>query len=177
MSDGRCLDAATVARLYLENANDLLRFLRAVLRDEQLAQDVLQTAFARVAERGGEVAPGSLRSWLFQVAYREALALRRQRENRERLQAQRAADLQRDGPPAPEEVVLRREVVDRVRAALESLPPEQRLVVRARIYEGKKFAEIARELGIPLGTVLSRMRAAMARLRAALADDTWREQE
>ena len=59
-----------------------------------------------------------------------------------------------------DEPLLRLESVQSVREALEELPPEQRQVVRMRIYEEKTFATIAKELKIPLGTALGRMRAA-----------------
>jgi RNA polymerase sigma-70 factor (ECF subfamily) len=68
-----------------------------------------------------------------------------------------------------EEPLLRLEAVQSVRDALEHLPPEQRQVVRMRIYEEKTFAVIAKELKIPLGTALGRMRAALIKLRARLA--------
>ncbi|MGC8468494.1 MAG: sigma-70 family RNA polymerase sigma factor [Acetobacteraceae bacterium] len=59
---------------------------------------------------------------------------------------------------------------DRVRAALANLPEEQALVVRLSFFKEKPHQEIGRELGIPLGTVKSRLRLAMARLRAALGE-------
>jgi RNA polymerase sigma-70 factor (ECF subfamily) len=67
-----------------------------------------------------------------------------------------------------DEPLLRLEAVQSVREALEQLPKEQRQVVRMRIYEEKTFATIAKELKIPLGTALGRMRAATIKLRAKL---------
>ena len=59
---------------------------------------------------------------------------------------------------------------ERVRAALASLPPEQAEVVRLSFFDDRPHAEIERVLGIPLGTVKSRLRLAVARLRALLDD-------
>jgi RNA polymerase sigma-70 factor (ECF subfamily) len=70
-----------------------------------------------------------------------------------------------------DESLIRLEAVESVREALEELPPEQRQVVRMRIYEDKTFATIARELKIPLGTALGRMRAAMIKLKARLSGE------
>jgi RNA polymerase sigma-70 factor (ECF subfamily) len=67
-----------------------------------------------------------------------------------------------------DEPLLRLEAVQAVRDALEQLPPEQRRVVQMRIYEEKTFARIAKELKIPIGTALGRMRAALIKLRARL---------
>ncbi len=63
---------------------------------------------------------------------------------------------------------MRWEIVERVKQALETLPNQQRTVVRMRIYEEKTFAVIADELGIPLGTVLTRMRLAIKKLQKQL---------
>ncbi len=60
----------------------------------------------------------------------------------------------------------------RVRVALSQLPAEQALVVRKAFFEDKPHAAIEKELGIPLGTVKSRLRLAVARLRAVLEDPT-----
>jgi len=76
-----------------------------------------------------------------------------------------------------DEPLLRLEAVQSVREALEELPPEQRQVVRMRIYEEKTFATIAKELKIPLGTALGRMRAATIKLRARLTARTAEDDE
>jgi RNA polymerase sigma-70 factor (ECF subfamily) len=74
-----------------------------------------------------------------------------------------------EGTTGPaDEPLVRLEAVESVRQALDELPPEQRQVVRMRIYEEKTFAVIAEELKIPLGTALGRMRAALIKLRSRL---------
>ncbi len=69
---------------------------------------------------------------------------------------------------APESRLVHAETVERVRKALRELPAEQAEVVRRRMFREQKFAEIAAELNLPLGTVLTRMRLALARLRKSL---------
>jgi RNA polymerase sigma-70 factor (ECF subfamily) len=95
------------------------------------------------------------------------MAYRRREGGREKLLRRVAWHITGTARPA-DEPLLRLEAVQSVRAALEELPPEQRRVVRMRIYENQTFAEIARELNIPLGTALGRMRAALVKLRARL---------
>ena len=68
----------------------------------------------------------------------------------------------------PDDGLIRGETVDAVRRALGALPDAQRQVVLARVYDDKTFAQIARESGLPLGTVLTRMRLALDKLRDAL---------
>jgi RNA polymerase sigma-70 factor (ECF subfamily) len=64
--------------------------------------------------------------------------------------------------------LVRRETVEQVREAVQSLPAQQRHVVQARMYEGKTFAQLAAEMGVPLGTVLTHMRRALGKLRQKL---------
>ncbi len=167
------IEPAVVAALYLEHAHQLRRFLVGVLRDEHLASDVLQVAFAKLVERGHSVEPTARKSWLFTVAYREALALRR-RQSVERSVLRRLADDAHTGgrpPDGADARLLQWESVERVRMALSQLPSEQRQVVQLKIGEQKKFAEIAAELSLPLGTVITRMQLALAKLRRALSDE------
>jgi RNA polymerase sigma-70 factor (ECF subfamily) len=161
------LDPSVVAALYIDHGEELRRFLLGLLRDPQLAADVLQATFVKMAQRGHETKEESRKAWLFRVAYHEAMAHRRREGVRDKIL--RRVAWQSNGAARPaDEPLLRLETVQSVREALEALPPEQRRVVRMRIYDNQTFAEIAKELNIPLGTALGRMRAAMIKLRARL---------
>jgi len=170
----RHLESSVVAALYVEHAEELRRFLLGILKDAQLTSDVLQATFVKMVERGHETKETSRKAWLFRVAYHEAMAYRR----REGVGSKVLHRIAADGPAWPaggaagsaEEPLLRLESVQAVREALKGLPAEQRQVVRMRIYEEKTFATIAKELKIPLGTALGRMRAALIKLRAKLTD-------
>lgn len=161
------IDPSVVAELYVTHAAQLRRFLIGVLRDSQLANDVLQITFTRLVERGHETQAESRKAWLFRVAYNEALATRR-RENVSTRVMQRVAEDRPRASASAEEPLLRLEAVDAVRECLQELPLEQQQVVRMRIYEEKTFAVIAQELGIPLGTALGRMRLAVLKLTKRL---------
>ncbi len=161
------VDAAAVAALYQEHAAELRRFVLGVTRDPELAGDVLQAAFAKAVELGHTARAETFKGWLFKVAFHEALTARRRREVRDRGH-RRLAALGLAAAEGPDERLIRGETVEKVRRALDRLPPDQRRVVRARIYEDKTFAEIAEEDGLPLGTVLTRMRLALEKLRRTL---------
>jgi RNA polymerase sigma factor (sigma-70 family) len=163
------VDTSRVAALYSEYGTELRRFVLGVVRDAPLADDVVQATFARVIERGHTARPETFKGWLFQVAFREALTARRRRETRD--QANRRLASLVPGRPAgegPEEALIREETVAAVRKALGALPDDQGRVVWARLYEDKTFAEIAEEFGLPLGTVLTRMRLALEKLKRSL---------
>jgi RNA polymerase sigma-70 factor (ECF subfamily) len=161
------LDAAVVAALYVEHAEELRRFLQGILRDAQLANDCLQATFVKLVEQGNKTREETRKAWLFRVAYHEALAYRRREAVGEKI-VQRVAWTSNGAASPADEPAARFESVLAVRAALDELPPEQRQVVRMRIYEEKTFAVIAEELQIPLGTALARMRSAMIKLQTIL---------
>ena len=161
------IDPTVVAALFLEHEEELRRFLVGVLRDRQLANDALQNTFAKMMERGHEVQAGSRKGWLFRVAFNEAMLLRRRAATGDRA-VRAAAWSRRREETGSDEPLIRFEEVELVRAAMQELPPDQLQIVRMRIYEEKTFAVIAEELGIPLGTALARMRAALEKLRRRL---------
>jgi RNA polymerase sigma factor (sigma-70 family) len=173
------LDPSVVAALYVEHGEELRRFLLGILRDAQLTSDVLQATFVKLVQRGHETRAESRKAWLFRVAYHEAMAYRRRQGVGDRVLrnvAWHSSARQGNGEVgSAEEPLLRLEAVQSVREALEHLPPEQRQVVRMRIYEEKTFATIAQELKIPLGTALGRMRAALIKLRARLGNQETNE--
>jgi RNA polymerase sigma factor (sigma-70 family) len=163
------LDAARVAALYLEHGTELRRFVLGVVRDPETAGDVLQATFAKAVELGHTARSESLKGWLFRVAYHEALTIRRRQATRDQVH-RRLAPLRQHSDERPEESLIRGETVEAVRRALAALPAEQRRVVWARMYEDKTFAEIAAEDRLPLGTVLTRMRLALEKLRRHLRE-------
>ena len=170
LAENRKIDSAFVTALYDEHAHELRRFLFAILRDHELTTDALQNAFFKMIEVGHTARRETLKGWLFRVAYREALALRR-RQGVDGKAMRKLADAAQPDSISPDEALCRSESVDRVRLALERLPAEQRQVVRMRMYRQQTFAAIAAELELPLGTVLTRMKLAVEKLRINLAGD------
>lgn len=160
--------------LYRRYAADLRRLLMALLRNQEDAEDTLQQVFLKLLDAWESFDPATAKGWLFTVAYREAMTLRRRRGwDRAALVRlwQQPAPLTRQGEGTPESVAVREEIRQSVDAALRSLPDEQRQVVEQRVQEGRTFAEIARRSGLPLGTVLTRMRLALKKLRQLVEAD------
>lgn len=164
---------------FAEFAGELRAFLLGVLRNDDSASEALQATLVKALERGHEARPETRRGWLFRVALNEALVLKRQAKIQEKSFRELAQNDARRHESAegsvtrnesPAGFVLQAEVIERVRLALDDLPPEQRRIVRMRIYEHKTFEVIASELKIPLGTALTRMRLATEKLRDRLAE-------
>jgi RNA polymerase sigma-70 factor (ECF subfamily) len=156
-------EGAALEHLLERYEASLFQFLVGLLHDHHQAEDVLQETFVRALERLDGVDPEHLRGWLFTVAYHQALLARRRDRGR------RPGRLERTGTPDPApSPLLRAELGDdarRLRELLQRLPAVQQDVIRRRVYEGKRFREIAAELGCPLNTALARMHEGLKRLR------------
>lgn len=172
------LDTTRVESLLVQHAGELRRFLRGVLRNVDAAEDALQNTFAKAIEHGHTARDASLRAWLFRVAMNEAMVVRRRQQIDQKALERRATEQSsgtsqgsvenRASHESPESGLIHLETVRQVRDALLMLPEEQRRVVAMRMHEEKTFAAIAAELSVPLGTVLSRMQAALKKLKQTL---------
>jgi RNA polymerase sigma-70 factor, ECF subfamily len=140
----------------------LFQFLVGMLRDYHQAEDVLQETFVRALQRLEGVDPGHLRGWLFTVAYHQAMLAKR-REKRPARDVNRHE--QYDPSPDPGAQAEQRENARRLRRFIDQLPAQQREVIHQRMYEGKRFREIAADLNCPLNTALARMHEGLKRLR------------
>ena len=167
--DGR-LDPSTVSSLYFEHAEALRRFVLGIVRDHQLTGDVLQLTFVKLLEQGHTARDETRKGWLFRVAYNEAMLIRRRDAVGDRVIRKLAWGRPKAGQAA-DSALVRAEAIQAVREAIAELPDAQSQIVRMRMAEEKTFAQIATELNIPLGTALSRMRSALAKLRERLPSD------
>jgi RNA polymerase sigma-70 factor (ECF subfamily) len=161
-----------LAELIREQRLSLRRFLLALVRNQADADDVLQEVFLKLLENWPSIRLETAKSWLFTVAYREALAHRRRRIRQDAALAElwaRPVWISQTLPSA-ESLAVRREEIESVRNSLAALPEPQREVVERRIYRDQTFATIAADLGCPLGTVLTRMRRALRALNNLLEE-------
>lgn len=158
---------SVVESLYALHAGDLRRFLWGVLRDAEAVNDVFQSSLLIALQEGHTAREETSKGWIFQVAYREALQHRRRLGTTRKVLSQ-AVWIAETAAAAPDDELQRKETQLEVREALERLPETEQAVVRLRIDKDLTFAEVARELGIPLGTVLTRMRSALQKLRQKL---------
>jgi RNA polymerase sigma-70 factor (ECF subfamily) len=163
--EGRALD-----RLMERYEAPLFQLLIGILRDHHLAEDALQETFVRALERLDGVDPDHLRGWLFTVAYHQALLSRRRRQGRQPAPLLETAGVP-DRAPDPATAAGQRDDARRLQTLLSRLPQPQREVIRQRVYEGKRFREIAADLGCPLNTALARMHEGVKRLRVLWGDD------
>ena len=145
-----------------------------IVGDRQVAEEVTQEAFLSVWRSGARFdrARGSVRTWLLGVVRNRAIDVLRR-------EAGRLSTVSLDLDTVPEQrsrfeptdaEALRREASREVRGALAHLPEDQLKVVQLAYFGGLSHTEIAEVLGMPLGTVKGRMRLAMEKMRATLAE-------
>jgi len=132
---------------------------------EELAQETLLTVWRKADSF--DPAKASAATWIFTIARNLRIDLAR-RESRPHALADYASEESDAASPADEFLSAERD--QKVGEALRALPAEQAEVIRLSFFEEKPHPEIASQLGIPLGTVKSRVRLAMTRLRAVLED-------
>jgi RNA polymerase sigma-70 factor (ECF subfamily) len=142
-----------------------------VLGSPEAAEDAVQEAFLSIwrAAETYQQARGAARGWLLSVVRNRAIDMLRAREARPKVGAtlDQIASLAADQSDPAEDALRRVEAV-KVREALAALPEEQRHTVELAFFSGLTYPEVAARMGAPLGTVKSRMRLALERLRGLL---------
>jgi len=166
-------DSQALATLYRRHGPACYRMALRVTANETLAEDAVQEAFTGLwrdpmAYSSGQ---GSVRSWLLALAHHKAVDLVRRETAQQRRQDAQAAERAVDPPTAPDPAAeawagIRAE---QVRAALAELPEVQRHALALAYFGGYTQREIAQLTGVPLGTVKTRMFAAMKRLQQRLS--------
>ena len=142
--------------------------------DADTAQDAVQEAFLRLWRRADRYdrSRGDPRPWVLRIVRNVAIDLHRARGARNRAEGASAVDESAERTiPLPEDTAESAENAARVRAALAELPPDQRRALEIAYFEGLSHREIASREGLPLGTVKTRIRDGVLRLRACFAKE------
>lgn len=177
----RSRDEAAFEAMLARYGEALRRYLQRTLRDEAAADDLAQELFLRLWQRADQWdGRGSLRGWLFRIATNLALNYLRGERRRPQQSLERTlgadVDMARgeaelpawlfDELPGPDELAERAEGADRLRAMVGALPASKRAVLQLVHDADLSLAEVAALLGVPVGTVKSRLHYAIRRLAA-----------
>lgn len=164
MSPGALTRERDVREAYAAHADELYGFARRSLGDAGLAEEAVQEAFVRAWRAGDRFDPelGSLRTWLFAILRNVVIDLSRARAVRPTVA---------DGGVEPtveplEEALLAWQVEE----AMRRIGEQHRKVLVETYYRGRPYAEVAAELGVPEGTVKSRVYYGLRALRVALEE-------
>jgi RNA polymerase sigma-70 factor (ECF subfamily) len=161
---------------------ELFGYLRRYTGDDTLAEDVFQNTFLQVYLKSGQYETGRpVKPWLYTIATHQAIDALRRNGRHQTLRLEDPAAGQEDGDlvglldlvecrsPGPVEAVSAGERRARIRATVDGLPDLLRQVLILAYYQGMKYREIADQLGIPVGTVKSRLHAALVKLQESWA--------
>lgn len=146
----------------------LRRYARSLLRNSADAEDLVQEALARAVSRADTFKAGTnLRAWLFTILHNVHVNQVRSRASRPDEVPVEAVESRLVTPARQEERVELRDMA----RALDDLPVEQRQVLLLVALEGLKYEEVAETLGVPIGTVMSRLSRAREAVRAKLSNE------
>jgi len=165
-------DDAALAEVYRRHAGTCLALARRVLADRALAEEIVQEVFVRTWREPDRYDParGSLRSFLLAQVHGRAVDLlraessRRAREERDAWRSHRVED-------DLEHEVMQLAEGEAVRRALGTLSEGERTAIELAYFAGHTYKEVAARLEQPEGTVKSRIRSGLLRLRAALIEE------
>lgn len=166
-------DRTAFSQLFDHFAPRVKAFMRRSGLSDGAAEELAQETLIIVWRKAALFDPASTgpSAWIFTVARNLRIdALRRERRSASNDTNDINTEFLLDESPRADAVLAATQADGRVRAALADLTEEQRRVVELSFYQEKAHAEIADELGIPLGTVKSRLRLAMNKLRGILDD-------
>ncbi|MGE5286458.1 MAG: sigma-70 family RNA polymerase sigma factor [Micromonosporaceae bacterium] len=166
------MDPSALARFeetvlpHLDAAYTLARYL---LRNDHDAEDAVQDAYLRAVRHFGGYRGGNTRAWLLTIVRRTCYS-RLQRHKLDSRMTEFDETVHGEAPPGddPEAEMLRGALGEALNQAIDALPVEFREVVILRDVQGLAYGEIAEVVGIPVGTVMSRLSRARQRLQRAL---------
>jgi RNA polymerase sigma-70 factor (ECF subfamily) len=169
-------DLAAFEALYDRYGDLVYSVSLRVVGDTYVAEDVTQDVFVRVWRRPEQfdLRRGKFVTWLLSVARNRSIDHRRSQARRMRHEAAPSVEEEEDVLPSedsrddPAAATVLSDECAAVRAALDVLPPEQKLAIQLAYFGGLTQQEIANKLGQPLGTVKTRIRLGMQKMRGAL---------
>ena len=162
-------DQAAFASLYDALSPTLFGVVRRVLRDGSQAEEVTQEVFVEIWKQATrfDATRGSVRTWAVTIAHRRAVdRVRSEQSHRDRQVAVAAASV--EVSVSPEDDAVEAEDRQRARAAMATLPAPQREALELAFYDGLTHVQISEHLGVALGTVKTRIRDGLIRLRTSM---------
>jgi RNA polymerase sigma-70 factor (ECF subfamily) len=166
-------DARALEELYGRLARPLFGVIFSIVKDKEDAEEILLDAFLQVWDKAAsyDMRKGSVWGWLLALARNRAIDKVRSKvfKNRAR-ETGTEEELETAAPEAPDPYHLMDHArrMARITEAMGRISPEHRCVLEAAYFEGRSQSEVAKHLGMPLGTVKTRMRDAMRHLQILL---------
>ena len=155
--------------LYARYSRSAFSLARRIMRSETDAEDVTQEVFVKIWQKALDYAParGTVSTWLMTIAHHASIDALRRRSSRDTVQTEdgeleRAPDTRVDVDNTLENVM--------VTEAMNGLTSEERLLIDLAYFEGLSHSQLATRTGLPLGTIKSRIRVGLQKLRSSLGE-------
>lgn len=170
VSVGQSRDRAAFQQIFSHFAPRVKAFIIRRGTDAETAEDIAQDAMVAVWRKAGSFDPAKAEAstWIFTIARNLAIDFARRGRHPQVDEAVMAA-IPDDAPTAPD-VIISGERSRRIRQALSALPEEQATIMQLCFFDDRSHNQIALDLGLPLGTVKSRVRLAVKRIRGYLGE-------
>jgi RNA polymerase sigma-70 factor, ECF subfamily len=171
------LDESGIRAAYSAHAGEMLGFAVRSLNDRGLAEEAVQETFVRAWRFGDRFDPqlGSLRGWLFAILRHVVIDMARARAVWPEPASDDTIQTSADGQGSPEDRLEQALLSWQIEEALRRIGEDHRRVVLETYFRRRPYAEVATELGIPEGTVKSRVYYALRAMRLALEEMGWDE--
>jgi RNA polymerase sigma-70 factor (ECF subfamily) len=169
------LDESGIRAAYEAHSGELFGFAIRSLDDRGLAEEAVQETFVRAWRYADRFDPamGTMRSWLFAILRHVVIDLARARAVRPQPASEDTIERATEGVASTEDRLDRALLAWQVEEALRRIGEDHRRVVLETFYRRRPYAEVAAELGIPEGTVKSRVYYALRALRLTLEEMGW----
>lgn len=161
-------DESALLELYSRYSASVNSLARRILRSEPDAEEVLQDVFVKIWQKALEYAPhkGKVSTWILTIAHHSAIDALRRRKSRETLpildeEFAQTPDLRQSRDPLEQQLLEN---------ALAQLEPQEKRCIELAYFEGLSHAQLSNRLEMPLGTVKTRIRTGLEKLRNTLGD-------
>ena len=171
-------DSAAISQLIDRHSRRVRDYIRMMVKDADVADDVLQETLikvVRVIDEGRSVDNGKFLSWVLRIAHNQVIDYFRSQKSAKTINESDAGynmlGTLRFAERTVEDNIISEQIEADVRRLVEHLPDEQREVVKLRYFSGLSFQEIADQTGVSINTALGRMRYALINLRKMIAEN------
>lgn len=171
-------DRGAISQLIDRHSNRVRDYIRMMVKDRDLADDILQDTFikaVRVIDEGRYADTGKFLSWVLRIAHNQVIDYFRSQKSAKTVNESESGynvlGTLRFADASVEDRIVSEQIADDVRRLVDHLPDEQREVVMLRYYSGLSFQEIADQTNVSINTALGRMRYALINLRKMIKDN------
>ncbi len=171
-------DRAAISQLIDRHTHRVRDYIRMMVKDNDVADDILQETFikvVRVIDEGRYADTGKFLSWILRIAHNQVIDHFRSQKNAKTVSESDAGynmlGTLRFAERTVEDAMISSQIEEDVRRLIDRLPAEQREVVVMRYYSGLSFQEIADQTDVSINTALGRMRYALINLRKMIKEN------